>query len=71
MPVITGSATSGNLTYDNKWYFRVVATNKFQGEYLAHYIKNTLKKQSVSKKGKELSKNKFPILNVRIEVYVP
>lgn len=48
IPAITGTATAGNVTRDNEWYFRTVPTNTIQAEFAANYIKNVLHETTVS-----------------------
>jgi branched-chain amino acid transport system substrate-binding protein len=48
IPAITGSATSNNVTVDNKWYFSVIPDNHFQGSFIAYYINKILKKDAIS-----------------------
>jgi len=48
VPAITGSASSDILTKENPYYFRLLPPNNFQSTFLAHYIKYTLHKKSVS-----------------------
>ncbi|MBF0450346.1 MAG: cadherin domain-containing protein [Candidatus Magnetomorum sp.] len=48
IPAITGSATGTKITLNNKWFFRTIPDNEFQGSFIAYYIKKTLKKDSIS-----------------------
>lgn len=48
MPVITASATADIVTSDNDWYFRTVPANRFQGSFIANYIRRSLNKDKVS-----------------------
>ena len=43
IPAITGSATAENVTQKNDWYFSISPNNHFQGEYIASYIRSSLK----------------------------
>ncbi|KPA13072.1 branched-chain amino acid ABC transporter substrate-binding protein [Candidatus Magnetomorum sp. HK-1] len=46
IPAITSSATADNVTLENEWYFRTIFTNKSQAEFIAHFIRLYIKKQS-------------------------
>lgn len=48
IPVITGTATADDITQDNKWYFRVVPNNGFEGMFLANYIIKAMKQTKVT-----------------------
>ena len=47
IPAITASATSEGVIRDNKWYFRIIPGNAFQGSFIANYIHSVLKKKTV------------------------
>ncbi|MEN8130106.1 MAG: ABC transporter substrate-binding protein [Pseudomonadota bacterium] len=47
IPAISPSSTNDRLTIDNDYYFRTIFTNSYQGRFLAYYIKNVLKLDSV------------------------
>ncbi len=42
IPAISATCTADNVTKNNKWYFRVIPNNGFQGIFLANYIKRVL-----------------------------
>ncbi|MCP4350258.1 MAG: ABC transporter substrate-binding protein [Desulfobacterales bacterium] len=46
IPAITASATAGQVTLENEWYFRVVPNNRIMVSYLANYIKKVFQKDS-------------------------
>ncbi|MDM8543099.1 ABC transporter substrate-binding protein [Desulfococcaceae bacterium HSG9] len=48
IPAITASATAGEVTKGNDWYFRTIFDNRFQGAFLANYVKKILKTDTVS-----------------------
>ena len=48
IPAITPSCMADAVTKENDWYFRVVPDNKFQGVFLANYVKKILKHKTVS-----------------------
>ncbi|OQX28210.1 MAG: hypothetical protein BWK80_01335 [Desulfobacteraceae bacterium IS3] len=48
MPVITASATADLITADNDWYFRTIPANRFEGGFIANYIRRSLNKDKVS-----------------------
>lgn len=48
VPAITASATVDSLTQNNEWYFRIVQTNSFEGEFIANYIFRSLNKKTAS-----------------------
>lgn len=48
VPAITASATAGQVTFKNDWYFRMISNDAFQGKFIANYICTVLKKTSAS-----------------------
>jgi branched-chain amino acid transport system substrate-binding protein len=48
IPAITASAPSPSVTEDNEWYFRVIIENNRQGHFVAHYIKEILKYETMT-----------------------
>ncbi|MDM8567561.1 extracellular solute-binding protein [Candidatus Halobeggiatoa sp. HSG11] len=42
IPTISATCTADDVTKNNDWYFRVVPNNKFQGIFLANYVKRVL-----------------------------
>jgi len=48
IPVITGSATAESVTAKNEWYFGIAPNNRFQGGFMANFIKSSLKYNTCS-----------------------
>ncbi|MDM8558434.1 extracellular solute-binding protein [Candidatus Parabeggiatoa sp. HSG14] len=48
IPAITPDCTTDAVTEENDWYFRVIPNNKFQGAFLANYVKRIMKHDSVN-----------------------
>jgi len=44
IPAITASATAGQVTFGNEWYFRTVSDNASQGSFIAGYVSKSLRK---------------------------
>jgi len=76
IPVITGSATAEKITKKNEWFFSIAPNNRFQGEFIANYVRSTLGYKTCSiiydenDFGKSLFnsfKSKAPILGLEIK----
>lgn len=48
IPAITASATDDAITRDSEWYFRTIPNNRFQGAFIAQYVKNILQQEATS-----------------------
>jgi branched-chain amino acid transport system substrate-binding protein len=48
IPAISPTCNANSVTEGNDWYFRVIPNNKLTGVFLANYVKNIMKHETVS-----------------------